>query len=285
MLRNLSIIALGVVLVAGCEEKKKEEAPAPAAPAPAAPAAPAPGAAAPAAPGAAAPAAPGAAAPAAPGAPAAAAGAKGDVKGAVTVTGKVPEMAELKRSTDPFCGKTKMKDEEVVAKDGKLANVVVHINGAPAAEPPKEGAQIEQQNCMYRPRVQGIVAGQKIAIKNGDPTLHNVHTYKGTSTLFNQAQVPNTPNIEKSFTDNGAMLKFKCDVHQWMTGYVWVQNNPYFAVTAADGTFEIKGVPAGKYEIEAWHERFGSKKGEVTIAEGKPAEVKFEFNAGETAAK
>jgi plastocyanin len=173
----------------------------------------------------------------------------------------------------------------VAGAKGELKNVIVHINGAPAAEPPKDAAMVTQENCMYRPRVQGIVAGQTLSIKNGDPTLHNVHTYKGTSTLFNQAQVPGTAQIEKKFTDNGAMLKFKCDVHQWMTGYVWVQNNPYFAVTGDDGSFEIKGVPAGKYEIEAWHERFGSKKGEVTIAPDKPAEVKFEYTGTEAAAK
>jgi hypothetical protein len=130
---------------------------------------------------------------------------------------------------------------------------------------------------MYEPRVQGIVAGQTLAIKNGDPVLHNVHTYKGTTTLFNQAQVPNTPEIDKKFDQNGAMLKFKCDVHNWMTGFVWVQNNPYFAVTKEDGSFEIKGVPAGKYEIEAWHERFGTKKGEVTVSADKAAGVKFEY--------
>jgi plastocyanin len=283
MLRTLSMIALGAFLAAGCDEKKEpakaepaKTEPAKAEPAKADPAAPAPAAGA-----------PGAAAPAAPGAPAAAApaGGKGDVKGVVTLSGKAPEMAELKRSTDPFCGKTKMKDQEVVAAGGKLANVLIHINGAPAAEPPKDPAHIDQENCMYKPRVQGIVAGQTLAIKNSDPTLHNVHTYKGTSTLFNQAQVPNTPNIEKKFTDNGAMLKFKCDVHQWMTGYVWVQNNPYFAVSGADGSFEIKGVPAGKYEVEAWHERFGAKKGEVTVVDGKPAEVKFDYTGTETASK
>jgi plastocyanin len=263
----------GLVLVTGCEEKKE----APPAAAPAAPAAPA------AAPGAAPAAAPGAAPAAA--APAAGGG-TGSVKGTVALTGKAPVMEELKRNSDPFCAKTKMKDEQVVENaNHTLKNVIVHINGAPAADGPKEPAMIEQQQCMYRPRVQGIVAGQTLSIKNGDPTLHNVHTYKGTSTLFNQAQVPNTPNIDKKFTDNGALLKFKCDVHQWMTGYVWVQNNPYFAVTGEDGSFEIKGVPAGKYEIEAWHERFGSKKMEVTVAADKPAEAKFEYTGTETASK
>ena len=119
-------------------------------------------------------------------------------------------------------------------------------------------------------------------MRNSDQTLHNVHTYKGTSTLFNQAQVPGTAKIEKKFTDNGAMLKFKCDVHQWMTGYVWVQNNPYFAVTGDDGSFEIKDVPAGKYTVEAWQEKLGTKTVEVTVAAAAPAEAKFSFDGTET---
>ena len=197
----------------------------------------------------------------------------------VTVTGKLPEMPELKRGADPVCAKKQMKDEEVVAKDGKLKNVLIHINGAPATEPPKEHAVVNQEDCMYRPRVMGVVTGQPFDIKNSDPTLHNVHTYKGASTMFNQAQVPQSPDLTKTFNDNGVLLKLKCDVHQWMTAYVWVQNNPWFAVTGDDGSFTIKGVPAGKYEIEAWHERFGNKKGEVTVEPGKPAEVKLEYNA------
>jgi hypothetical protein len=136
---------------------------------------------------------------------------------------------------------------------------------------------------MYRPRVQGVVDGQKLEIRNGDPVLHNVHTYEGARTLFNVAQVPGTPNIEKTFTQNGVILKFKCDVHQWMTGYVWVQNNSYFAVSDQDGKFSIKDVPVGTYDIEAWHERFGTKTGKVTIAKGKPAEVKLAFSGSETA--
>jgi plastocyanin len=268
------LLALALVFAFGCEEKRVETpAPAPIAPASGAAVAPVSGAAAAPASGTAAAAAP-------------ASGDKGDVKGKVVVTGKVPPMEDLKRNSDAFCAKKQMKDESVQAgKKGELANVIVSIKGLPATPPPKDKATLSQEDCMYRPRVQGVVDGQPLEIKNGDPVLHNVHTYEGPRTLFNIAQVPGTPNVEKTFTQNGVVLKFKCDVHQWMTGFVWVQNNRYFAVSDSDGKFEIKDVPAGTYDVEAWHERFGTKPGKVTVTKDKAAEVKFEFAGTETAAK
>jgi plastocyanin len=246
---------------AACDEKKSEPA---AAPPPAAPT----GAAA----------APSGAAVAPSGA--AASGDRGTVKGSVVVTGKLPAMPEQKRQTDPFCARTPMKDDSVIAgPKGELANVIVHINGLPPSPPPSQKATLTQDKCAYAPHVQGIVAGQTLAIKNADPVLHNVHTYKGASTLFNVAQVPGTPDIDRTFTDNGALLKLKCDIHPWMTAYVWVQNNDAFAVTDKDGKFEIKDVPVGTWDIEAWHEVFGTKTGKITVAKDKPAEIKLELSA------
>jgi plastocyanin len=261
------LVALACFLALGCEEKKEAATPVPAAaPAPTAPVS-------------------GAAAAPSGAAAAPATSDKGDVKGTVVVTGKIPPMEDLKRNSDAFCAKKQMKDESVVAgKKGELANVLVHVNGLPATPPPSEKVTLSQEDCMYRPRVLGIVDGQKLEIKNGDPVLHNVHTYEGARTLFNMAQVPGTPSMERTFTQNGVMLKFKCDIHQWMTGFIWVQNNGAFAVSDKDGKFEIKDVPVGTWDVEAWHERFGTKTGKVTVAKGKPAEVKFEFSEN-TAAK
>jgi hypothetical protein len=64
-----------------------------------------------------------------------------------------------------------------------------------------------------------------------------------------------------------------------MTGYVVVTDNPHFAVTGDDGSFEIKDVPAGKYTVEIWHEKYGSQTKELTVADGKAADLKGEFAA------
>jgi plastocyanin len=280
--RHTFVLALASMAPFGCDQKKTETPPPSGGAAPAA-AAPSGTAAAPS--GTAAAPSGTAAAPSGAAAAPALTGEVGDVKGVVTVVGKLLPPEDLKRNSDAFCAQKQMKDEQIVADaKGRVANVLVHINGLPATPPPAEKASLSQDECMYRPRVLGVVAGQTLAIRNGDPVLHNVHTYEGARTLFNTAQVPGTPNIEKTFTQNGTMLKFKCDIHPWMTGYVWVQNNRYFAVTDKDGSFEIKDVPAGTWEIEAWHERFGTKTGKITVQKGKPAEIKLEL-ATTTAAK
>jgi plastocyanin len=203
------------------------------------------------------------------------------IKGTVTLTGTPPEMAFTKRDADPFCARTPMKDEEVVVgAGGALKNVIVRITKGIMGnyEPPMSNVTIDQSQCMYRPRVAMIMAGQSLLIRNSDQTLHNVHTYKGASTLFNQAEVPGLPAIAKTFKDaTGEILKFKCDVHPWMTGYVGVSAHPFFAVTGEDGKFEIPKVPAGKYTLEAWHERFGTLSQEITVEANKPTPVAFAF--------
>ncbi len=243
------------LLAAGCHKEATPEAPPPAAPPPAAAAAAA------------------AAAPAT---------GKASVEGHVKLDGTPPEMPMTKRAADPFCARTPTKEEEVVVgPGGGLANVVVRVTEGASGhyDPPATPATLDQSNCMYRPRVQAIVAGQELSIRNGDQTLHNVHGYKGPSTLFNQAEIPGLPPIARKVGAAGDVLKFKCDVHPWMTGYVVVNSNPYFAVTGNDGWFRIGSLPPGTYTLTAWHERYGTKTAQVTVAEGKPAEVSFAYDA------
>jgi hypothetical protein len=79
------------------------------------------------------------------------------------------------------------------------------------------------------------------------------------------------------------MLPFKCDVHGWMNAYVGVLDHPYFAVTGADGKFELKSLPPGTYTVEAWHEKLGTATEKVTLTEKENKEVMFHFKAAGTA--
>jgi plastocyanin len=207
----------------------------------------------------------------------------GTVHGTVKLTGAAPAADPIPMKSDPYCAKQPAaKNEEVVAgAGGGLKNVVVHVaQGLTEKYSPRaEDAVMDQQGCMYRPRVLVAQAGQTVLIKNSDQTLHNIHTYSGSATLFNQAEVFGMPPIKKKFAKVGDVVKFKCDVHPWMTGYLLVTDNPFYAVTGEDGSFTLRDVPAGKYTIEAWHERLGPQKAEVTVAAGKTAELDLQMAA------
>ena len=134
---------------------------------------------------------------------------------------------------------------------------------------------------MYAPRIQGVIAGSDITIKNGDATLHNVHTYKGAESWFNKPQIKGSDAIAQEMPDEPKIIKFQCDVHPWMHGFVVVTGHPFFAVTGADGTYTIDKVPAGDYVIEAWHSHYGLKTGKVKVEDGKPATTDFTFDAAD----
>lgn len=204
------------------------------------------------------------------------------LKGTVVLKGKAPAPREINMKSDLNCPQAPAKDEEaVVGTGGQLKNVVVRIAKGLSGTFPTPATEVvmDQNGCAYQPRVAVAQAGQTVAIKNSDKTLHNVHTFKGPSTLFNQAQLFGTPPIKKKAPSTGDVIKFKCDVHPWMTGYLVVTDNPFYAVTGADGSFSIPNVPPGTYTVEAWHEKFGTKQTSVTVTAGKPAELKLDFAA------
>ncbi len=256
--RALVVVMLsGAALWACKKEQPATEAPAPAAPQAAAPA----------------PAEPPAAE------PAAQPEGKGTIEGEVALTGEAPQMQPLKRGADPVCNKGEAMDEQVVVKDGKLANVVVRVVGkVPGAAPLTGDVTLNQEQCLYRPRVQAAMKGQTLQIKNSDGTLHNVHAREGSSTWFNKAQPARAADITVPINKDG-VVRFKCDVHPWMTAYIVLAENPFFATTGADGKFQLKDVPAGTYTLEAWHERFGVKKQEVTVTPDGTVNAAFSYAA------
>ena len=206
-----------------------------------------------------------------------------DKPGTATITGKImfegaaPKMAALPRQSDPFCAKTKMDSNDVMVKDGAVKDVLVRLPvGAAKGAAPAEPVAIDQKDCMYVPHVAGLVSGQKISVTNSDGTTHNVHSYVGDETKFNEAQPKGSAAVQKDVeAEAGEVMKVKCDVHAWMESYVVVTDHPYFAVTGDDGSFKIEKVPAGTYKLEAWHPKMGVKTVEVTVADGASVEAKF----------
>lgn len=205
----------------------------------------------------------------------------GSIKGFVLYEGEPPTQPTLERDSDPKCAKGRA-DEAVVVTKGKLRDVLVRIKNGTAGKhaAPATPVLLDQKDCMYTPRVVGIVAGQKLAVRNSDNTFHNVWGTVANKDLFNKPQAPKAADLtlDPSKAKAGDVVELKCGVHGWMHAYVAVQDHPYFAVTKADGTFEIKDLPQGTYELEAWHPELGTKTMKVVIGKGKRADVTARFS-------
>jgi len=198
----------------------------------------------------------------------------GSITGRVQFEGTVPPAEIIRMSSDRNCvqeaGPTPASDALVVDDGRGVGNTFVYVKegldpgytfDAPAAP-----VVLDQKGCHYTPRVLGVRVAQPIDIVNSDPTMHNVHALPMLNQEFNQGQPKQNTRLTKSFTAPEVMVRFKCDVHSWMTAYVGVMAHPYFAVTSPTGEFTIPNLPPGTYTLATWHEKLGTKTMQVTVA-------------------
>jgi plastocyanin len=197
----------------------------------------------------------------------------GDVTGTVEFTGDGSPRAALTVTKDGQACGAGVPDESLLVANGRLANVVVTVKGAPPAPP--SAVTLDQQRCRYVPHVQTAPLGSTLEIVNSDPVLHNSHGWLGRMTRFN------VPTPEKGMRvparlDRAGLVQVRCDVHGWMSAYVVVPDGRA-AVAGADGSFTIRDVPAGTYAVTAWHERLGEKTVQVTVPAQGEARVQFSY--------
>src|SRR5438876_185322 len=95
---------------------------------------------------------------------------------------------------------------------------------------------------------------------------------------FNISQ-PTAMTSTRTFSAPEVMVPLECNVHGWMQAYLGVLPHPFYAVTGADGSFTIKGLPPGTYTIEAWHEKYGTQTATVTVAGTESKTQDFTFAA------
>lgn len=218
----------------------------------------------------------------------------GTLKGKITFSGQAPEPQKIPVEKNPeVCGAGVREIREVtVSPDGGLQHVVVFFEKVksgkdwPAPADTKwgkpEGWQLNQEKCVFMPWVQVIPDKSELEVVNRDPVLHNIHTYELIGnvrvTMFNEAQPKQGYTFKKKMRmRRGNTVKVECDAHNFMHAYIKVLKNPYFAITAADGSFSIDNVPPGKYKVVVWHSKLGEVKKDVSIEPGKTVELAHEF--------
>lgn len=211
----------------------------------------------------------------------------GALKGKITFSGTAPDPVRIPIEKNPeVCGTGFREIKEVtVDKSGGLQHAVVYFQKIDAGKKwpePEKGWQLKQKTCTFIPWIQVIPNKSELEVESQDPVLHNIHTYELIGdvrvTMFNEAQPTQGYTFKKNVKmRKGTTMKVECDAHNFMHAYTKVLDNPYYAITAPDGTYSIDGIPSGKYKVIVWHSLLGETSMDVDIGAGKAAELSHKF--------
>ena len=210
----------------------------------------------------------------------------GSITGVVHFTGKAPTRIRIDMSADPACAlsDTPNNTEQYIVADGKLANVFVYVKSGIAPWQARAGAPpvvMDQKGCRYIPHVLGVQQGGKVEFRNSDPATHNVHTLPqdAANHSVDISEMPGSQPRTETFHASELMIPVRCNNHPWMSAFINVAPNAFFAVTGADGTFSLHGLPPGTYTVAAVHEKLGEQDIQVTVPAKSTAKVEFTFPA------
>ncbi len=213
--------------------------------------------------------------------------ATGSVVGRVVFEGERPEAAPdltigVKESKGCVHGDETMDatDRSLLISDaGGVADVVLTISDrSREAVAPTEPVIIDQYGCRFEPHITVVPVGTTVRYKNSDAVNHNVHTYPVKNKQMNNtiaAGASDEQTLEKA-----EAIRISCDIHPWMNSYLLVTDDPVYAVSDADGSFKLEGLPPGTYKVNYWHEKLGKGKSEeVTVVAGKAASLELKVGS------
>ncbi len=193
---------------------------------------------------------------------------------------KIPEATRIRNTTDPeHCGPLHtLEDILISAENGGIRNVVVSLTGVPMAEqdrPAPSRLMLDNSSCRFDPHVAVLTTGSILEAKNSDRFFHSVHVYG----LFNinVGLGPGQSKVIRALSRPGRIV-VRCDVHGWMKAYLWVDDHPYHAVSAEDGSFRIENIPAGSYTLSAWHEVLGKQELPVALRAGEVSRLNLVYD-------
>lgn len=200
------------------------------------------------------------------------------IRGTVLNGGPPPDRKQIAINIDQYvCGKSRESDELIVAPNRGIRWAVVSLANPPggARADASKPVQVDQQQCVYIPRVVVVPVGGTVEFLNSDRLLHNLHSLSSENPSFNRTQ-PKGRTIPMVFK-KPEIVRIDCDLHAWMRAWVVVAEHPFYAVTGPQGEFVLDNVPPGKYTLKVWQETLGTVTRDVTVGEQDTTGVTVEL--------
>lgn len=182
----------------------------------------------------------------------------GTITGHVVLSGGAPSLPAFEISANPeVCSSAAHNNRLDLGSGNGIRYAVVYLEGIrrgkPFVDAQRTGLTMNQVGCQYVPHVIAAPVGASVMVLNGDDAPHNVRIEDASNdhVLLNRAQP--SKGMQDTFHVAGVgAFPVGCDYHPWMNAYVFGVDNPYYAVTGADGSFSIDHVPPGKYRVRMW---------------------------------
>jgi len=185
------------------------------------------------------------------------------LKGQFVLDGQSPNLPAIPTAgKDPACPAQVPNQTVVVDPATKgIANIVVFARKVSRVFKPEEGGQpvppvFDQNKCIFLTHVLATRVEDALSINNSDAVLHNTNISPPGNPAFNQSLPPKASAKYKFSKQLSLPAEVVCNIHPWMKGWILSRDDPYFAVTAKNGEFEIKNLPAGEdIEFQVWQEK------------------------------
>lgn len=195
----------------------------------------------------------------------------GTITGSVKWSGPVPHLAPFPITKDPqICDpesqKTRDLERLILSSQGGVKNTVVFLKDVTQGKEfdlPQTRRFLDQKHCRYEPHILLVPQSTVLQMKSSDATLHTIHMDGAAS--YN-LPFPFTDQVISRQMSTPGVVNLKCNGgHVWMNAEMIVAPHPYYTVTDENGKFELNNVPAGEYEIVAWHEGWTVQRQEATF--------------------
>jgi plastocyanin len=194
--------------------------------------------------------------------------------GTGTITGRVHVVSHpVRRLATPGVYPSRVVGLQTARDTSEIDNVIVFVNMRTPIDSVPRRVTIRQTNEEFVPHVVAVTAGSAVDFPNDDLIFHNVFSLSRAAT-FDLGRYPRNASKSRTF-DKPGIVKVFCHLHSHMSAIVRVFPHPYFTTPDREGRFVIAGLPPGRHDVTAWHERAGDVTQAATVEAGGAAELTF----------